>query len=78
MKPMLITSAAALFMFGTAFAREAVVSPIVPSQGARTAAEHRVAQFTTLGEGGILCTTETIPTRDDKGWYLRKAVDCEE
>jgi hypothetical protein len=33
MKPMLIAAAAALFMFGTAFAREAAVSPIVPSHG---------------------------------------------
>ena len=78
MKTMLISAASAIFMFGTAFAREAVVSPIVPSHGARIAAEHRVAQFNSTGEGGIPCTTEYIPTRDDRGWYLRKAVDCAE
>jgi hypothetical protein len=77
MKTMLISAAAALFMFGTAFAREAAVSPVAPSHGPGIA-KQRVAQFTTLGEGGILCTTESIPTRDDRGWYLRKAVDCEE
>jgi hypothetical protein len=78
MKTMHISAAAAaLFMSGTAFAREAAVSPIARSHGARIA-EQRVAQFTTLGEGGILCTTEIIPTRDDRGWYLREAVDCEE
>ncbi len=78
MKKLLISTACAIFIFGTAFAREAVVGTIVPSHVARITAEHRVAQFSSTGEGGILCTTEYVPTRDDKGWYLRKAVDCEE
>jgi hypothetical protein len=78
MKTMLILAASATFMFGTAFAREVVVGTIVPSHVAKITAEHRVAQFNSIGEGGILCTTEYVPTRDDKGWYLRKAVDCEE
>jgi hypothetical protein len=78
MKTMLIFSASVICMFGTACAREAVVSPIVPSHGASIAADHRVAQFNSIGEGGIPCITEYIPTRDDRGWYLRKAVDCEE
>jgi hypothetical protein len=78
MKTMLIFAASATFMFGTAFAREAAVDTIVRSHGTRTTAEHRIAQFNSTGEGGILCTTEYVPTRDGKGWYLRKAVDCEE
>ena len=78
MKMMLISAASASFMLGSTFAREAVVSPIAPSHGASIAAQHRVAQFNSIGEGGIPCTTEYIPTRDDRGWYLRKAVDCEE
>jgi hypothetical protein len=78
MKTMLIFAASATFIFGTAFAREAVVGTIVPSHVARITAEHRVAQFNSTGEGGILCTTEYVPTRDEKGWYVRKDVDCEE
>ena len=77
MNPVLIAAASAILMSGTAFAREAAVSPMVPSHGARVA-EQRIAQVTTLGEDGILCRTETIPTRDYRGWYLHKAVDCEE
>ena len=78
MKTMLVSAASAIFMFGTAFAREAAVDTIGPSHVARITAEHRIAQFNSTGEGGILCTTEYVPTRDDRGWYLRKAVDCEE
>jgi hypothetical protein len=76
MKTMLISAASAIFMFGTAIAREAVVGPIVPSYRARIRAEHRVAQFNSTGEGGVPCTTEYVPTRDNRGWYLRKSVDC--
>jgi hypothetical protein len=76
MKTLLTSAALVTFMFGTAFAREAAVDTIVPSHGARITAEHSVAQF--IGEGGILCATEYVPTGDDKGWYIRKAVDCEE
>jgi hypothetical protein len=78
MKIVLISAASATFMFGTAFAREAVTSTIVLSDVAKITAEHRVAQFNSIGEGGILCTTEKVPTRDDKGLYLRRDVDCEE
>jgi hypothetical protein len=78
MKKVLISTASAILMFGTAFAREVVVSPIAPSHRTTIAAEHRFAQFNSTGEGGIPCTSENIPTRDDRGWYLRKDVDCEE
>ena len=78
MKTMLISAATStILMLGSAAAREAVVSPILSPHEA-SIAERRVAQFASTGEGGIPCTTEYILTRDDRGWYLRKEVDCEE
>jgi hypothetical protein len=76
MKTMLIAAALAGLMLGSALAREAVTSPTTP--GTSIAAERRVAQFRSTGEGGIPCTTQYILTHDDRGWYLRKEVDCEE
>ena len=78
MKTMLIAAASVISMLGSALAREAAVSPIVSPLGAIPAAERRVAQFKSTGEGGIPCATSYIPTRDDRGWYLRAEVDCEE
>ena len=78
MKTMFIAAAAAISMLGSALAREAAVSPVVSPPGASTAAELRVAQFKSLGEGGIPCTTNYILTHDDRGWYLRAEVDCDE
>jgi hypothetical protein len=78
MKTMLIAAASAISMLGSALAREAAVSPILSPHEASIAAERRVAQFASTGEGGIPCTTEYILTHDDRGWYLRKEVDCEE
>jgi len=81
MKTMLIAATAStvsMLGLGSAFAREAVFSPIAPNQGGSIAAERRVAQFKSTGEGGIPCTTSYILTRDHRGWYLRKEVDCEE
>ena len=78
MKTMLIAAASAISILGSALAREAAVSPIVSPFEASPAAERRVAQFKSNGEGGIPCTTDYILTRDDRGWYLRAEVDCEE
>jgi hypothetical protein len=78
MKTMLIAAASAISMLGSALAREAAVSPILSPHEASIAAERRVAQFASAGEGGIPCTTDYILTHDDRGWYLRKEVDCEE
>jgi hypothetical protein len=78
MKTMLIAAASAISMLGSALAREAAVSPIVSPLGASPAAERRVAQFKSIGEGGIPCTTNYILTRDNRGWYLRSEVNCEE
>jgi hypothetical protein len=78
MKTNISAAALTLLMLGSSDAREAVVSPILSPHEASIAAERRVAQFASTGEGGIPCTTEYILTRDDRGWYLRKEVDCEE
>jgi hypothetical protein len=79
MKTMLISATASTILtLGSAFAREAAVSPSVSPLAASIAAERRVAQFKSTGEGGIPCTTQYILTRDERGWYLRKEVDCEE
>ena len=78
MKTMLIAAASAISMLGSALAREAAVSPILSPHEASVAAERRVAQFASTGEGGIPCTTEYMLTHDGRGWYLRKEVDCEE
>jgi hypothetical protein len=79
MKTMLISATASTILtLGSASAREAVASPILSPLEASIAAERRVAQFASIGEGGIPCMTEYILTHDDRGWYLRKEVDCEE
>jgi hypothetical protein len=79
MKRMLISAACAIFIFGTACAREATKSPTFILHAATIASARRVAQLNiAVGEGGVLCTTEYIPTRDERGWYVRKYVDCEE
>lgn len=79
MKTMLIFAAASTsLMLGSASARQAVVSSLLSPPEASVAAERRVAQFASTGEGGIPCTTEYILTHDERGWYLRKEVDCEE
>jgi hypothetical protein len=77
MKRMLISAACAIFIFGTACAREVTRSPTFIIHGATIISARRVAH-SAVGEGGVACTTEYIPTRDDRGWYVRKSVDCEE
>ncbi|MBV8895037.1 MAG: hypothetical protein JO051_00890 [Acidobacteriaceae bacterium] len=78
MNTIICAAIATILMLGSASAREAVWSPIVPNHGANIAAERQVAQFPSRGEGGVPCTTEYILTRDTRGWYLRKEVDCDE
>ena len=79
MERMLISAACAIFIFGTACAREVTKSPTFILHGSTIIPARRVAQLNgAVGEGGAPCTTEYIPTRDDRGWYVRKSVDCEE
>jgi hypothetical protein len=79
MKRMLISASCAIFIFGTACAREVTQSPTFILDGTTIVTARRIVQLnTTVGEGGLPCTTEYIPTRDNRGWYIRKSVDCEE
>jgi hypothetical protein len=78
MKSLLIATACALVICGTSYAREVAMSPTFTRHGSTILAERHVAQSNTaVGATGELCTTESIPTRDDRGWYVRRSVDCE-
>lgn len=79
MKRMIMSAACAIFIFGTAFAREVTASPTFVLHGASAIAARRAAQlYGDAFRSGVQCTTEYIPTHDDRGWYVRKYVDCEE
>ena len=79
MKTLLISSACAIFICGTTCAREVTTSPTFTPHGSTILAARQVAQSNSVvGATGELCTTESIPTRDDRGWYVRKSVDCED
>jgi hypothetical protein len=77
MKKLLISTACAVFICGTACAREVTLSSTFTAHGSATAAAPHVAQSNSVvGATGELCTTEYISTRDDRGSYVRKSVDC--
>ena len=81
MKRLLISTACAIFICGTACAREVTLSPTFTLHGYQPSLPQRhVAQSNSaVGATGELCTTEYISTRDDRGWYARKLpVDCED
>jgi hypothetical protein len=79
MKRLLISTACAIFICGTACAREVTLSQTPTFHGSTIFATRHVAQSTSVvGATGELCTTEYISTRDDRGWYVRKSVDCED
>ena len=79
MKRLLISIACAMFICGTACAREVTLSQTPTFHGSTIFATRHVAQSTSVvGATGELCTTEYISTRDDRGWYVRKSVDCED
>jgi hypothetical protein len=79
MKRLLIATTCAIFIYGTAYAREVTLSPTFTLHGSTIIAARHVAQSNSvIGATGELCTTEYIPTRDDRGWYVRRSVDCEE
>ena len=79
MKRLLTSTACAIFICGTACAREVTLSPTPTLHGSTIFATHHLAQSTSIvGATGELCTTEYISTRDDRGWYVRKSVDCED
>jgi hypothetical protein len=76
MKTLLISTACAIFICGTACAREVTLSQTPTFHGSTA---RRVVQTTNVvGATGELCTAEYVPTRDDRGWYVRKSVDFED
>ena len=76
MKTMLISATSAIFLFGTAFAREVVISRVDTPHGA-SIVERRTAQLNSAS--GVLCGTKYITTTSNDGKRTtRKSVDCEE
>ena len=72
MKRLLISTACAIFICGTACAREVTLSPTFTLHGSTIFAARHVAQSNSaVGATGELCTTEYIPTRDDRGGTWR-------
>jgi hypothetical protein len=79
MKRLLISIACAISICGTACAREVTLSQTSTPHGSTILTARHVAQSnSTVGAIGEFCTTESIPTHDDRGWHVRKSVDCEE
>jgi hypothetical protein len=79
MKRLLISTACSIFICGSACAREVTLSPTFILHGATILAARRVAQSNSIiGATGEFCTTAYIPTRDDRGRYIRRSVDCED
>jgi hypothetical protein len=79
MKKSLIPTACAIFICGTPCAREVTLSPTPTLHGSTISAACRVAQSNiVVGATGEPCTAEYISTRDDRGWYVRRSVDCED
>ena len=90
MKTMLISATSAIFLFGTAFAHEVVISRVVTPAFARevvisrvvtphgaSIVERRTAQLNSAS--GVLCGTKYITTTSNDGkMTTRKSVDCEE
>jgi hypothetical protein len=77
MKKLIISTVCAVFICGTACAREVTLSSTFTPHGSTAAAARHVAQSNSaVGATGELCTTEYISTHDDRGWYVRKSVDC--
>ena len=75
MKRLLISTACAIFICGTAFAREVTLSPTFTLHGSTISAARHVAQSNSaVGATGELCTTEYIPNpRRQSGCVPRQA-----
>ena len=77
MKRLLISTAAEFLFAERACAREVTLSPTFTLHGSTIVAARHVARSNSaVGATGELCTTEYIPTRADRGWYVRRSVDC--
>ncbi len=76
MKTMLISATSAVFLFGTGFTSEVVISRVVTPHGASIVERH-TAQLNSAS--GVLCGTKYITTTSSDGKRTtRKSVDCEE
>jgi hypothetical protein len=80
MKTLLISAASLIFIFGTALAREVILTPSVPFDGASAPAEHRAARLESpVREGAVFCSTMYVTTtRGDGSSATRKSVNCDE
>lgn len=79
MNRLLISTACALSICGTACAHEVPLSPTFTPHGSTIFSALQITQSNrVVGATGELCTAEYIPTRDDRGRYVRMAVDCED
>jgi hypothetical protein len=77
MKKLLISAASTIFIFGSAFAREA---PATSLSRQSIAVEHHTERITSArSDSGVICTTMYITTTKADGEVkTRKSVDCEE
>ena len=76
MKTMLISATSAVFLLGTAFAREVVITRVVTPHG-ESIVERYTVQLNSAS--GVLCGTKYITTTSSDGKRTtRKSVDCEE
>jgi hypothetical protein len=72
MNKLLISTACAAFICGTVCAREVALTPTFTPRGSTILAARQVAQSNiAVGATGELCTTESIPTRDDRAAVFR-------
>ena len=78
MKTLLISTACTIFIYGTACAREVTLSPTPTLHGSTISAARHVAQSSVVGATGEPCTAEYVSTRDNRGSYVRRSVDCED
>ena len=81
MNRLLISTTCAFFICGTACAREVAMSPIFTPHEFPTkffSARQVTQSNSVVGTTGELCTAEYIPTRDERGRYVRRSVDCED
>jgi hypothetical protein len=80
MKTLLISVASVIFISGTAFAREVILTPSVPFYVSSAPAEHRTARLEAPArKGAIFCSTMYVKTiRGDGSSATRKSVNCDE
>ncbi len=76
MKIALMSVASAIFIFGSCFA--GVAREVVTLHGDGVTAERQLEHRDAALEPYVLCSIKYLQTRDDRGWYMRRSVDCEQ